>query len=79
MDLRGMWGLVEGTGGSGCLMPHIRFANDNVKAARYLDKAAQMRRHAYAAQTARLRVTLLENAELYDRLAEQAERKSPRA
>jgi hypothetical protein len=60
-------------------MPHIRFANDNVKAPRYLEKAAQMRRHAYAAQTARLRVTLLENAELYDRLAEQAERRKPEA
>jgi hypothetical protein len=60
-------------------MPHIRFANDNVKAARYLEKAAQMRRHAYVAQTTRLRVTLLENAELYDRLAEQAERRKPEA
>jgi hypothetical protein len=47
-----------------------------VRAKRYRERAAVMRRQAAAAVTASLRVLLLENAELYDKLAEQAERKS---
>lgn len=44
------------------------------RAARFRERAAEMRRQAATALTDKLRDLLLENAVLYDELAEQAER-----
>jgi hypothetical protein len=55
-------------------MPDNRFETASVRAARYRARAAEMREQALAAVSEKLRTILIENAELYDQLAEQAER-----
>ena len=47
-----------------------RFDTGGLRAARYREKAAFMRRQAVSAVTQSLRAILLENAELYERLAD---------
>ena len=51
-----------------------RFTDESVRAARYRERAAEMRRQAASATTATLRELLLQNAKFYDRLAENAAR-----
>jgi hypothetical protein len=63
--------------GDECLtMPEDRFSSAEERARRYRARAAEMRRQAAGVANAELRRILLENAKLYDELAEQAERKS---
>ena len=58
------------------LMAEDRFNTAGQRAARYRERAAEMRRQAVAAASQELRLILLDNAKLYEALAEQAERKS---
>ena len=55
-----------------------RFDTGWLEAARYREKAAVMRRQALTAAIHELWTILLENAELYERLAEATERQSRR-
>lgn len=52
-----------------------RFEADSLRAARYRQRAAEMRRHAAFTATKELRILLLEQAVLYDKMAELADRK----
>ena len=55
-----------------------RFEAGNLRTAQhYREEAAQTREQARHAVTAKLRNLLLHNAELYDRMAEWAERRKP--
>ena len=57
------------------LMPDKRF-DSGQRALRYRERASEMRGQAAKAWTVHLRGTLLDMAELYEEMAEQAERDS---
>jgi hypothetical protein len=53
------------------------FGPDQPRAARYRQRAAEMRSNAASVATKELRMLLLERAALYDKIAELAEREFP--
>jgi hypothetical protein len=57
-------------------MPDDRFNTAGQRAARYRERGIEMRRQAASVANEQLRFILLENAKLYEALAEQAERNS---